>query len=216
MRAAKTSREIQLFLEFLLSSMFTRPSSQHTAPRMSPRRVFVFALVACVFLNFAPSTSAGGVWESHKTQTADTDPKPTHVPANAPGCVSCEIIARELERSLYELEGHDVEVEGLTEQEHARRASRRRKMMHGRSELQIDDVLDGFCVSFANDKTLDGSDRDYDVLPNHCDTLVASHRESIGDHVFANGPRKMREFLCVRLGRICPKLIGAGHDDQEL
>ena len=194
---------------FIVSShsQFSRHNAPHT---MSPRRVLVFVFAACVCLTHAPSASAGGIWDSDsRTTTTQPDRDPTPVPANAPNCLSCEIIARELTNALYALEGHDVDVEGLTEQELARRGARRRGLMHGgRSELRIETVLGGFCESFANDKTLDGSDRDAYVLPGHCDTLVKTHADTVGDHVFANGPGKMRDFLCVRLARICPKLVG--------
>jgi hypothetical protein len=86
--------------------------------------------------------------------------------------------------------------------------------MHGRSELRIDETLEGFCDAFAGDRRLDGSDRDSDVLPGHCVSLLDAHGETVGDHVFAHGPRHMRDLLCVRLARACPVLVGTKRDDE--
>jgi hypothetical protein len=36
----------------------------------------------------------------------------------------------------------------------------------------------------------------------------------VGDHVFAHGPRHMRDLLCVRLARACPVLVGTKRDDE--
>jgi hypothetical protein len=179
---------------------------------MSPRRsrAAAFALFACVFLAVAPPASAGG--RDSSGHTSDSVQPETEVPANAPACVSCEIIARELETALYALEAHDVDVAGLTEGEHARKRARRRSLTHGRSELRIDETLDGFCDAFHSDWRLDGSDRDLDVLPGHCVTLMDAHKETVGEHVYANGPRHVRDFLCGRLARICPVLVGTGED----
>ena len=178
---------------------------------MASSRAFAraFALAVSVLLAFAPPASAGG-WDSGG-RAAEAE---AEVPANAPACVSCEVIARELETALYALEGHDVDVAGLTEEEHARKAARRRSLMHGRSELRIDEMLEGFCDAFAGDRKLDGSDRDSDVLPGHCVSLLDAHGETVGDHVFAHGPRHMRDLLCVRLARACPVLVGTKRDDE--
>ena len=161
-----------------------------------------FALAVSVLLAFAPPASAGG-WDSGG-RAAEAE---AEVPANAPACVSCEVIARELETALYALEGHDVDVAGLTE-EHARKAAQRRSLMHGRSELRIDETLGGFCDAFVGDRRVDGSDRDADVLPGHCASLVDAHGETVGDHVFAAGPRHMRDLLCVRLSQSVPRARG--------
>ena len=185
--------------------------ANHTAARaaMASSRAFAraFALAVSMLLAFAPPASAGG-WDSGG-RAAEAE-----VPANAPACVSCEVIARELETALYALEGHDVDVAGLTEEEHARKAARRRSLMHGRSELRIDETLGGFCDAFVGDRRLDGSDRDADVLPGHCASLVDAHGETVGDHVFAHGPRLMRDLLCVRLSRACPVLVGTRRDGE--
>ena len=187
--------------------------ANHTAARaaMASSRAFAraFALAVSVLLAFAPPASAGG-WDSGG-RAAEAE---AEVPANAPACVSCEVIARELETALYALEGHDVDVAGLTEEEHARKAARRRSLMHGRSELRIDETLGGFCDAFVGDRRLDGSDRDADVLPGHCASLVDAHGETVGDHVFAHGPRHMRDLLCVRLSRACPVLVGTRRDGE--
>ena len=80
--------------------------------------------------------------------------------------------------------------------------------------LRIDETLEGFCDAFAGDRRLDGSDRDSDVLPGHCVSLLDAHGETVGDHVFAHGPRHMRNLLCVRLARACPVLVGTKRDDE--
>ena len=180
---------------------------------MASSRAFAraFALAVSMLLAFAPPASAGG-WDSGG-RAAEAEAE-AEVPANAPACVSCEVIARELETALYALEGHDVDVAGLTEEEHARKAARRRSLMHGRSELRIDETLGGFCDAFVGDRRLDGSDRDADVLPGHCASLVDAHGETVGDHVFAHGPRLMRDLLCVRLSRACPVLVGTRRDGE--
>jgi hypothetical protein len=182
------------------------------ASRASAAFARAFALVVCVLLALAHRASAGG-WDSGG-RAADPVEVEADVPANAPACVSCEVIARELETALYALEGHDVDVAGLTEEEHARKAARRRSLMHGRSELRIDETLEGFCDAFAGDRKLDGSDRDSEVLPGHCVSLLDAHGQTVGDHVFAHGPRHMRDLLCVRLARACPVLVGTKRDDE--
>ena len=181
---------------------------------MAPSRAFATAsaLALCALLASATPACAGG-WDSGGRAAGPVEME-AEVPANAPACVSCEVIARELETALYALEGHDVDVAGLTEEEHARKAARRRSLRHGRSELRIEQTLGGFCDAFAGDPRLDGSDRDSDVLPGHCENLVDAHGETVGDHVFAHGPRLMRDLLCVRLSRACPVLVGTRRDGE--
>ena len=214
--------DVDVFPSFIAPVLFSVSGAEtksfasranHTAARaaMASSRAFAraFTLAVSVLLAFAPPASAGG-WDSGG-RAAEAE---AEVPANAPACVSCEVIARELETALYALEGHDVDVAGLTEEEHARKAARRRSLMHGRSELRIDETLEGFCDAFAGDRKLDGSDRDSDVLPGHCVSLLDAHGETVGDHVFAHGPRHMRDLLCVRLARACPVLVGTKRDDE--
>ena len=193
-----------------------RSSREHSAARvaMASSSAFTtaFALAVYALLASMPPAFAGG-WDSGGRGAGPVEME-AEVPANAPACVSCEVIARELETALYALEGHDVDVAGLTEEEHARKAARRRSLMHGRSELRIDETLGGFCDAFVSDRRLDGSDRDADVLPGHCASLVDAHGETVGDHVFAHGPRLMRDLLCVRLSRACPVLVGTRRDGE--
>jgi hypothetical protein len=61
------------------------------------------------------------------------------------------------------------------------------------------------------------TDDDGDVVDErkHCEVLLGRHGESIADHVFADGHLGLRDFLCVRLERVCPKVVdvGARHDE---
>mmetsp|Transcript_9737 Transcript_9737/g.24093 ORF Transcript_9737/g.24093 Transcript_9737/m.24093 type:complete len:177 (+) Transcript_9737:59-589(+) len=120
---------------------------------------------------------------------------------NSPNCEACELVARGIEIEMGKLEEPDLE--GLSEEELARRSSRRRKLLHGRSELKIGEVLDTVCEGLhkAGAGMLSGG-----VVPL-CTLLMERHADAVSDHVFAEGPKNLRDFLCVRLARLCPKVL---------
>jgi len=115
-------------------------------------------------------------------------------------CETCELIANGIAIEMNKLE--EPSLQGLSEADVAQRSSRRRKLLHGRSEVKIAEVLESFCPQLmrAGGGMLPG------VGPL-CTTLVERHGDALGDHVFADGPRAMRDFLCVRLARMCPRLV---------
>ena len=160
---------------------------------MWTRRALALALVAWCALTRAPFASAGGA-----AGMDDPDARSGRVPI----CQSCEIVARALETAMYALEEPGTDSAGLTEEEHAQRGARRRRLTHGRSELRIAEVLDTFCEDLDRDDTVARK-------PNlgACETLVNNHADAVADHVFAEGPKNMRDYLCVRLGRVCPRLV---------
>ena len=55
---------------------------------------------------------------------------------------------------MYALEEPDVDSAGLTEEEHAQRGARRRRLTHGRSEIRIAEVLETFCEDLDRDDTV--------------------------------------------------------------
>ena len=140
-----------------------------------------------------------------------------HVPISTPRCVACERVARGVVRAVAVLDGFDDDDAELTEAENARRASRRRRGFHGRSEAAIEHALGTVCESHFGGSEVVVTDDDGDVVDErkHCEVLLGRHGESIADHVFADGHLGLRDFLCVRLERVCPKVVdlGARHDE---
>ena len=178
----------------LSSSLSTRiPFRAARCVSMWTRRALALALVAWCALTRAPFASAGGA-----AGMDDPDARSGRVPI----CQSCEIVARALETAMYALEEPGTDSAGLTEEEHAQRGARRRRLTHGRSELRIAEVLDTFCEDLDRDDTVARK-------PNlgACEALVNNHADAVADHVFAEGPKNMRDYLCVRLGRVCPRLV---------
>ena len=117
------------------------------------------------------------------------------------------------------LDGFDGDDDAeLTEAENARRASRRRRGFHGRSEAAIEHALGTVCESHFGGPEVVVTDDDDDVVDErkHCEVLLGRHGESIADHVFADGHLGLRDFLCVRLERVCPKVVDAGARHDEL
>ena len=161
---------------------------------MLTRRALALALVAWCALTRAPFACAGGA--------SGTDDPPDARSGRVPSCQSCEIVARALETAMYALEEPGTDSAGLTEEEHAQRGARRRRLTHGRSEIRIAEVLETFCEDLDRDDTVVQK-------PNlgACETLVSNHADAVADHVFAEGPKNMRDYLCVRLGRVCPRLV---------
>lgn len=74
--------------------------------------------------------------------------------------------------------------------------------MHARSELQINEVLEGYCAALM--KSGGGLIPGLDLM---CAGLLKQHSEAIADHVYAEGPSGLSDFLCVRLARVCPKTV---------
>ena len=142
-----------------------------------------------------------------------------HVPISTPRCVACERVARGVVRAVAVLDGFDDDDDAeLTEAENARRASRRRRGFHGRSEAAIEHALTTVCESHFGGSEVVVTDDDGDVVDErkHCEVLLGRHGESIADHVFADGHLGLRDFLCVRLERVCPKVVDAGARHDEL
>lgn len=132
------------------------------------------------------------------------------VPMSTPACVACEGVARGIAAAAARLDGED---ETLSEAENARRASRRRRGFHGRSEAAIDAALDTVCDTLARSRVVKDADDDDDAS---CETLMARHRGEIADRVFAEGGVGIREYLCVRLERVCPRVVGGAGAHDEL
>jgi hypothetical protein len=163
------------------------------------------ALVAVAALAALGSCAAGG-GVSHASDAATYPREPVHV---HDGCATCETVARALETALYALEAPGTDVAGgWDEAEAARRGARRRGLTHGRSELKIAAVIAGLCDALAEDDAAVEPRPE----PGACASLVDAFADELETHVFAEGPREMRDFLCVRLHRACPRLVTArGH-----
>ena len=137
------------------------------------------------------------------------------VPMSTPACVACESVARGIAAAAARLDGED---ETLSEAENARRASRRRRGFHGRSEAAIDAALDTVCDTLARSRVVDDADDDTagGGATESCETTLARHRGEIADRVFAEGGVGIREYLCVRLERVCPRVVGGAGAHDEL
>ena len=116
--------------------------------------------------------------------------------------------ARALETALYALEAPGTDVAGAGTRRRRRGGARRRGLTHGRSELKIAAVIAGLCDALAEDDAAVEPRPE----PGACASLVDAFADELETHVFAEGPREMRDFLCVRLHRACPRLVTArGH-----
>lgn len=193
---------------------------------MARRRL---ALLLALTLGFiaVPGVSGGGTGlDDPPAAAAPIDAAPIdepgahlHVPISTPRCVACERVARGVVRAVAVLDGFDDDDDAeLTEAENARRASRRRRGFHGRSEAAIEHALTTVCESHFGGSEVVVTDDDGDVVDErkHCEVLLGRHGESIADHVFADGHLGLRDFLCVRLERVCPKVVDAGARHDEL
>ena len=87
-------------------------------------------------------------------------------------------------RPITSLHAHQLRSFTPTRVHVTRRSSRRRKLLHGRSEVAISEALEGFCPELmrAGGGMLPG------VAPL-CKLLLERHGEAVGDHVFAEGPK---------------------------
>ena len=187
---------------------------------MARRRL---ALLLALTLGFiaVPGVSGGGTGiDDPPAAAAPIDVEPgahLHVPISTPRCVACERVARGVVRAVAVLDGFDDGDAELMEAENARRASRRRRGFHGRSEAAIEHALSSVCESHFGGSEVVVTDDDGDVVDErkHCEVLLGRHGETIADHVFADGHLGLRDFLCVRLERVCPKVVdlGARHDE---
>uniref|UniRef100_A0A7S0I9D2 Saposin B-type domain-containing protein n=1 Tax=Micromonas pusilla TaxID=38833 RepID=A0A7S0I9D2_MICPS len=165
---------------------------------------------------------AGGGIGLEESRAADLEPggdAHARVPMSTPACVACERVAREIADAAARMDGED---ETLSEAENARRASRRRRGFHGRSEAAVDAALDAVCETLARSRVVEDADDDDDdanggATARHscasCETLLARHRVEIADRVFAEGGVGIREHLCVRLERVCPRVVGSARDE---
>ena len=160
---------------------------------------------------------AGGGIGLEESRAADLEPggdAHPRVPMSTPACVACERVAREIADAAARMDGED---ETLSEAENARRASRRRRGFHGRSEAAVDAALDAVCETLARSRVVeDANDDDDDAnggATASCETTLARHRVEIADRVFAEGGVGIREYLCVRLERVCPRVVGGAHDE---
>ena len=100
---------------------------------------------------------------------------------------------------MYALEEPGTDSAGLTEEEHAQRGARRRRLTHGRSEIRIAEVLETFCEDLDRDDTVVQK-------PNlgACETLVSNHADAVADHVFAEGTEKHARLPVRTIGKGVP------------
>ena len=161
---------------------------------MARRRL---ALLLALTLGFiaVPGVSGGGTGLDDPPAAAEpVDAAPIdepgahlHVPISTPRCVACERVARGVVRAVAVLDGFDDDDEELTEAENARRASRRRRGFHGRSEAAIDAALDAVCETLARSRVVKDANGDDDAnggATASCETTLARHRGEIADRVF--------------------------------
>ena len=159
-------------------------------PRDPPGPMAHRRLLLALTVGLIARCVAGGGIGLEESRAADLeaggDAHP-RVPMSTPACVACERVAREIADAAARLDGED---ETLSEAENARRASRRRRGFHGRSEAAIDAALDAVCETLARSRVVkdrtttttqtargDGELRD----------ALARHRGEIADRVFAEG-----------------------------
>ena len=115
---------------------YLAPPSPNGAPSTALLALTVGLIARCV---------AGGGIGLEESRAGDLEARRGRAPARAmstPACVACEGVAREIAAAAARLDGED---ETLSEAENARRASRRRRGFHGRSEAAIDAALDAVC-----------------------------------------------------------------------
>ena len=136
------------------------------------------------------------------------------VPIRPPNCAVCEEVAAVIVDLVTPLEQTDDA--HLSEAELGARRAPRRKMMHGRSELRIAEKLKHTCDAVTNRSHLHSDqDRSAHAASTHgglgasCREIMHHHTDAVGDYVFERGPAGLRDFLCVRLARVCPRL----HDE---
>lgn len=181
------------------------------APPMAHRRLLLALTVGLI----ARCVVGGGIGleESRAADLEAGGDAHPRVPMSTPACVACERVAREIADAAARLDGED---ETLSEAENARRASRRRRGFHGRSEAAIDAALDAVCETLARSRVVKDANGDDDAnggATASCETTLARHRGEIADRVFAEGGVGLREYLCVRLERVCPRVVGGAHDE---
>ncbi|KAK9868669.1 hypothetical protein WJX84_001972 [Apatococcus fuscideae] len=121
-------------------------------------------------------------------------------------CSDCLLVAKALQSELLAVEpGH-----GLTNsarEEGVVPGSRRGRLLaHPRSEIQIFEALDKVCntVERISDHHLSSA----------CKRLIHPHRDSLENHIYAEGLEHVREILCTQLTGLCPK--HTLHDSGEL
>ena len=187
------------------------------APPMAHRRLLLALTVGLI----ARCVVGGGIG-LEESRAADLEPggdaphrgdAHPRVPMSTPACVACERVAREIADAAARMDGED---ETLSEADNARRASRRRRGFHGRSEAAIDAALDAVCETLARSRVVKDANDDDDAnggATASCETTLARHRGEIADRVFAEGGVGLREYLCVRLERVCPRVVGGAHDE---
>ena len=159
---------------------------------------------------------AGGGIGLEESRAVDLEPggdAHARVPMSTPACVACERVAREIADAAARMDGED---ETPSEAENARRASRRRRGFHGRKETAVDAALDAVCETLARSRVVeDGGRRRRHKrrATASCETLLARHRVEIADRVFAEGGVGIGEYLCVRLERVCPRVVEGARDE---
>ena len=80
----------------------------------------------------------------------------------------------------------------------------------------VDAALDAVCETLARSRVVKDANGDDDAnggATASCETTLARHRVEIADRVFAEGGVGIREYLCVRLERVCPRVVGGAHDE---
>ena len=128
-------------------------------------------------------------------------------------CAACASAVTHIERALRRIDQTTFSSEGDAEATNARNAARRRRSLtHGRSETKIRDALGGACAFLrASEEREDEEKRaamtraGFDIA-GACETIVETHEEDIEEHVFADGVDGLKDLVCVRLTRACPRL----------
>ncbi|KAK9867724.1 hypothetical protein WJX84_005049 [Apatococcus fuscideae] len=121
-------------------------------------------------------------------------------------CSDCLLIAKALQSELLALEPGEGLTQTAREEGVIPGARRGRQLLHPRSEVEIFKALDSVCTTVHN-----LSDRH---LSDACKRLVLPHRDSLENHIYAEGLEHVREILCTELTSLCPK--HTLHDSGEL
>ena len=124
--------------------------SARSAPPMAHRRLLLALTVGLI----ARCVAGGGIG-LEESRAADLEPggdAHPRVPMSTPACVACERVAREIADAAARMDGED---ETPSEAENARRASRRRRGFHGRSEAAVDAALDAVCETLARSRVVE-------------------------------------------------------------
>ena len=177
------------------------------APPMAHRRLLLALTVGLI----ARCVVRGGIGleESRAGDLeAGGDARIPRVPMSTPACVACERVAREIADAAARLDGED---ETLSEAENARRASRRRRGFHGRSEAAIDAALDAVGDTLARSRVV----KDGTTTTTTRELRDANGEAPRGDRRprVRGGGRGLGEYLCVRLERVCPRVVGGARDE---